>query len=363
MDHSNVFEQADAGGVGSVTVAADRSAVITPVHSQPRRSPEARPAEASVRTLDGLLRAAGFAVDPEGVWPLDGIGAMNHHWRVRIGGRDLVFREYGWPFLPPAPARARREAMVLELLECADVPAPRGLAVSDNALLATFERGRVLGEMPMSEVAVALGDAWYDVGRAWRRVHEIVPPAEVRAGLLGGPQREMAGWYDRVIADVHRYLHAVEHERPELEVDAARVHRLFVAAKGMLEARPVRLLHGDAHLWNVLVDLEADRWTCTAILDWECAEAGDPVWDLVALHLLRRRDVGPTPQAFFDGYGDPGPAAVWALYELLHHLWQAIDVAAWPAPLPSHRAATEYLRALPGRLPRLENQVGPARGS
>jgi cation diffusion facilitator CzcD-associated flavoprotein CzcO/aminoglycoside phosphotransferase (APT) family kinase protein len=218
---------------------------------------------------------------------------MNHHWRVRIQGRDLVLREYGWPFLPPAPARARREAMVLGLLEAAHVPAPRVLAVSDTALLATFERGQVLGEVLMTEAAPALDGAWHDVGRAWRRVHGIVPSGEVRARLLGGPQREVSGWYERVIEDVHRHLHAVEHKRPELEVDVARVSRLFVAAKELLEARPVRLLHGDAHLWNVLVDLEAGRWRCTAILDWECAEAGDPVWDLVGLHLLHRRDVGP----------------------------------------------------------------------
>ena len=350
MEDSNALEQVGAGSVE-----------LAPVHSQPRRPPTARPSEASLRTLRDLLRDAGFTADPEGVWALEGIGAMNHHWRVQIQGRDLVLREYGWPFLPPAPARARREAMVLELLEAADVPAPRALAVSDTALLATFVRGQVLGELPTPDVAAALDDAWHDVGRAWRRVHGIVPPTEVRARLLGGPQREVAGWYDRVIADAHRYLHAVEHQRPELEVDVARVARLFASARAVLEARPIRLLHGDAHLWNVLVDLEAGHWTCTAILDWECAEAGDPVWDLVALHLLRRRDVGATPRAFFDGYGDPGPAVVWALYELLHHLWQAIDVEAWRTPLPSHRAATGYLRGLPDRLRHLEAQIGPSR--
>ena len=348
MEDSNALERADAGSVE-----------VTPVHSQPRRSPTARPTEASLQTLRALLRDAGLTADPQEVRPLEGIGAMNQHWRVRIQGRDLVLREYGWPFLPPAPARARREAMVLELLEAADVPAPRALAVSDTAMLATFERGQVLGELPAPDAAA--DDAWHDVGRAWRRVHGIVPPAEVLAGLLGGPQREVAGWYDRVIADAHRYLHAVEHQLPELEVDVARVARLFTSARGLLEARPVRLLHGDAHLWNVLVDREADHWRCTAILDWECAEAGDPVWDLVALHLLRRRDVGPTPRAFFDGYGDPGPAVVWALYELLHHLWQAIDVDAWRTPLPSHRAATGYLLDLPDRLQHLEAQIGPSR--
>jgi aminoglycoside phosphotransferase (APT) family kinase protein len=251
--------------------------------------------------------------------------------------------------------------VVLGLLEDAQVPAPRALAVSDAALLATFERGHVLGEVSASVDAGGFDRAWRHTGQAWRRVHEIAPSNDVLAMLLGGPQREVNSWYERVIADVHRYLHAVGHKRPELEVDADRVHRAFTAARGLLEARPVRLLHGDAHLWNVLVDLEAGAWTCTAILDWECAEAGDPVWDLVAFHLLRRRDVGPTPRAFFDGYGDPGPPTVWALYELLHHLWQAIDVDAWPAPLPSHQAADDYLRDLPDRLQWLEQQARPSR--
>jgi aminoglycoside phosphotransferase (APT) family kinase protein len=126
---------------------------VAPLHAQPRRSPTARPDEASLRTLRRLLRDAGLTGEAEAVWPLDGIGAMNRHWRVRIQGRDLVLREYGWPFLPPAPARARREAMVLGLLEAADVPAPRALAVSDTALLATFERGQVLGEVMTPEAA------------------------------------------------------------------------------------------------------------------------------------------------------------------------------------------------------------------
>jgi aminoglycoside phosphotransferase (APT) family kinase protein len=333
------------------------SAAVAPLHAPPRRLPAARPTARSMRTLEGLLQDAGLTGAREGIWPLEGIGAMNRHWRVRVEGRDLVLREYGWPFLPPAPARARREAMVLGLLEAADVPAPRALAVSDTALLATFERGQVLGEVVTP--AATRERLWQDVGRAWRGVHGIVPRGDVLARLLGGPQREVTGWFERVILDVHRYLHAVEHRRPELEVDAARVHRLFTAARGLLEARPVRLLHGDAHLWNVLVDLESDR--CTAILDWECAEAGDPIWDLVGLHVLRRRDVGVIPQSFVEGYGDPGPATVWGLYELLHHLWQAIDVDAWPAPLPSHRAATDYLRDLPDRLGQLEAQLGSSR--
>jgi aminoglycoside phosphotransferase (APT) family kinase protein len=308
----------------------------------------------SARTLQVLLRAAGFAGQPESVRPLEGIGAMNRHWRVHVGGRDLVLREYGWPYLPPAPARARREGAVLDVLEAAGVPAPRALAVTDGALLETFEPGEVLGEVLARNGSADLAPAWHEAGRAWRRVHRIEPTEALRSMLAGGPQRRADTWYERVLTDTEAHLRAVGERRPDLEVDAARVRRLLSSARVLLEDRPVRLLHGDAHLWNVLVDRRAGRWTCASILDWELAEVGDPVWDLVGFHLLRRRDVGPTPDAFFDGYGDPGPPVVWGLYELVLHLWQAIDVAAWPVPLPSHRAAEEYLADLPIRLRRLE---------
>ena len=143
-------------------------------------------------TLRCLLFVAGIGAEPDWVRPLEGIGAMNRHWRVRVGGRDLVLREYGWPFLPPAPPRARREAAVLDLLEEAGVPAPRALAIGDDALLATFERGEVLGEVVADGRNVPAG-AWRDIGRAWRRVHDIVPTGQLRAALLGGPQREVEG--------------------------------------------------------------------------------------------------------------------------------------------------------------------------
>lgn len=305
-------------------------------------------------TLWRLLADAGLGTSGVVVRRMWGIGRLNRHWRVQVAGRDLVLRDYGWPFLPPAPARAQHEAAVLGLLEDAQVPAPRVLAIADEALLVTFEQGRVLGELAPDELAAGVGDVWADVGRAWRGVHRIVPDTQLRALLLGGPQRRVAGWYERVVTDVEAHLQAVDERRPGLEVDAERVRRLFALARQLLESRPERLLHGDAHLWNILVDHQRGRWVCTAILDWEAAEVGDPMWDLVGLDLLRRRDIGPTPSAFFEAYGSRVPDLVRGLYELVFHLWQAVDVDAWSTPLPSHRAAETYLADLPAHLTRLE---------
>lgn len=51
-----------------------------------------------------------------------------------------------------------------------------------------------------------------------------------------------------------------------------------------LTSRPYRLLHGDLHRENFIVDLTGNVWT----IDWELARIGDPVYDLAThLHLMR----------------------------------------------------------------------------
>lgn len=313
-------------------------------------------AEHPRKTLQALLATAGLPQDPDAVEQLAGQGALNRHWRVAVAGRALVLREYHWPFPPPAPDRAHHEATVLDLLETEEVPAPRLLAEGDDALLVTFEPGQLLGDLA-GDPAADLDVAWQQTGRALRAVHEVVPPSHLYDLLAGGPQRRPLPWHERVVADVDAHLAAMLETRPDLEVDVDRVRRLFHEARGLLQARPLRLLHGDAQPWNVLVDHTDGRWVCSAILDWEFTELGDPLWDLVRFNRLRRHPVGPSPTAFFEGYCDSGPTEVWELYELALHLWQAVDVHAWAQPLPSHRIADEYLTDLPTYLARLEEAV------
>lgn len=314
-------------------------------------------ADPAGETLRRLLRVAGLPETPDAVEPLAGPGALNRHWRVAVAGRELVLREYHWPFPPPAPDRTRHEAAVLELLASTDVPAPRVVGADRDALLLTLEPGQLLGDLA-SEPPADLDAAWRRTGRALRAVHEIVPPADLRGLLSGGPQRAPMSWDERVLADVDTHLAALVEQRPRIDVDDDRVRRLFEDARELLADRPLRLLHGDAQPWNVLVDRGGGRWACTALLDWEFAELGDPLWDLVRFDRLRRRSLPPSPAAFFDGYGDTGPAPVWELYELALHLWQAVDVDGWPQPLASHRLADEYLAGLPARLERLEGALG-----
>ena len=37
---------------------------------------------------------------------------------------------------------------------------------------------------------------------------------------------------------------------------------------------------------------------------WEYAWVGGPVWDLVRMDLFRTKSIDPTPNTFFEGYGN-----------------------------------------------------------
>ncbi len=67
-----------------------------------------------------------------------------------------------------------------------------------------------------------------------------------------------------------------------------------------------RLVHGDFRKQNVLVRPKGNAWTVAAILDWECAFAGSPMFD-VAVFLRYERPEQPVAEpAFTRGFLDGG---------------------------------------------------------
>jgi aminoglycoside phosphotransferase (APT) family kinase protein len=290
---------------------------------------------------------------------------INDHRLVEVEGREpLVLRRYGWPFAEDAPERAEREARVLELAAGSGIPAPRVIAATDEAILVTHESGRLLAHLARDPTADA-GDAWREVGRVVRRLHGLLVPPELADVLRGGPRRDPTDWATHVIAGVAEDLAVLTRHRRDLAVDDDRVRDLFDRARPLLDERPEALLHGDLHPWNVLLEHDRDRWACSALLDWEFAELGDPLADLVRFDLLRDEDIGPTPRAFHDGYGPISRDPVRELYEIAFHVWMAGDVINWPVRRPSHDAAERYVRTqLEADLSRLEAELsdGPTAG-
>jgi hygromycin-B 7''-O-kinase len=90
-------------------------------------------------------------------------------------------------------------------------------------------------------------------------------------------------------------------------------------------AQPYRLIHGDAHPQNLLIDPNTKR--LNAILDWGDAAWADPATEFAKLPLR-------AVPAFLEGYTD-GDDVTWAARILWHHLHWAIG--RFPSP-PESRA-------------------------
>ena len=92
------------------------------------------------------------------------------------------------------------------------------------------------------------------------------------------------------------------------EALAERVRRLVACRASQLQSvmKERRLVHGDFRKQNVLVRPDGNVWTVSAILDWECAFTGSPMYD-VALFLRYELPERPVAEPSFSrGFLDGG---------------------------------------------------------
>jgi aminoglycoside phosphotransferase (APT) family kinase protein len=116
--------------------------------------------------------------------------------------------------------------------------------------------------------------------------HERVPGHLRHAGPVRGD--DSGGFLARLIAHTDDHVHRPHRAEFGALFDAFGVAETalgaFAARVPALTARPYRLLHGDLHRENLIVDRAGDLWT----IDWELARIGDPVYELAThLHLMR----------------------------------------------------------------------------
>jgi hypothetical protein len=194
-----------------------------------------------------------------------------------------------------------------------------------------------------------------------RRAHAIAYPAGTYGVIVGEqtqPFAEVAGeadswaeeapsWGSCQVRMLWNHFHQHVKHKPELAHFGSELRDLLAAALPFLNRTPPTLLHNDPHPWNVLVRADGDHWGCAAWLDWEYAWVGDPNWDLVRMDLFRRQPIGPTPEAFWEGYGRAPAEPERSVYILHIFLWMANQYLHGDRQLlPTYEAALAYVQQL-----------------
>jgi aminoglycoside phosphotransferase (APT) family kinase protein len=245
-----------------------------------------RPAEQTVAQdwdrLGNWLARQDLALDRDVAPQQFSGGLANLNYLISVGGVPAVLRRP-----PPGPAAEgandmARESRVLSRLADHYPLAPRSLAFCDDVdvigaqfqLLEYRDGTAIGGHLPDSlagrpdapdRLTAALIAAMTDLHR--------LDPADVGLGDLGRPEgflrRQVEGWARR--ADAAYY------GEPPSAVPAI-VERLGSTVPTTSE---VALLHCDLKFDNILVDL--DQLEPVAVVDWDMATRGDPLFDLAVL--------------------------------------------------------------------------------
>jgi aminoglycoside phosphotransferase (APT) family kinase protein len=245
-----------------------------------------RPAEQTVAQdwarLDDWLASQGHTLD-QGVAPKQFSGGLaNLNYLISVDGAPAVLRRP-----PPGPAAEgandmARESRVLSRLADHYPLAPRSLAFCDDLdvigaqfqLLEYRDGTAIGGHLPdsldgRSEAPDRLTGALI---AAMTDLHRL-DPADVGLGDLGRPEgflrRQVDGWARRADA-------AYDGDPPGAV--GAIVERLRSSVPATSE---VALLHCDLKFDNILVDL--DQLEPVAVVDWDMATRGDPLFDLAVL--------------------------------------------------------------------------------
>jgi aminoglycoside phosphotransferase (APT) family kinase protein len=206
-------------------------------------------------------------------------GRSNLTYLVSGGGRTWVLRRPPLGHVLPTAHDMAREFRVLDALKNTDVPAPRPIALCDDATVNDMPF-YVMEYRPGIVLADDIPPGYADREEDRRRVGEVMVDTLVRlhavdyeaVGLadFGRPQ----GYIER---QVRRWAEQWERSKtgplPEIDVLRERLRNALPASP------PPTIVHGDYRLGNIALDPH-DPGRIAAIFDWEMATLGDPLADL-----------------------------------------------------------------------------------
>ncbi|WP_439514376.1 phosphotransferase family protein [Oceanibaculum nanhaiense] len=224
-------------------------------------------------------------------------GFGNVNYLLSVGGAKTVLRRPPLGPIPPGGNDMKREHTVLSVLWQAYPYAPKGIhfcgdesVIGAPFQLIEYREGLVIGaEMPPElagkpEIGAKLGG---ELVRLMAEFHAVDSEA-IGLGQFGKPEgfleRTLAGW-------VKRCRLAMEGPAPHQPTKA------FAELVAWLEGQKVppsavTLLHNDFKLDNVI--LNPETLDPIAVLDWDMATRGDPLFDL-AIMLAYWTEAGDPP--------------------------------------------------------------------
>jgi aminoglycoside phosphotransferase (APT) family kinase protein len=186
------------------------------------------------------------------------------------GKRDRwVVRQYGAADLHADPHIAAHEFQLLQWVQARGVPVPTPHAFDESGTILPSPYGVIEFMEGQTDFAPTDLDATvHQLATHLARIHAL-PDAEAALGFL--PRR----------AATYRHLVATLPDRLDEGLSEALVRATLESVGDMVPRNPIRLLHGDYWLGNVL-------WRdgqLVALLDWEDAALGDPLADVANARL------------------------------------------------------------------------------
>ena len=220
-------------------------------------------------------------------------GQSNPTYLLETPGRRLVLRRKPPGKLLPSAHAVDREYRVLEALARQGFPVatPRHYCADESVIgtpfyLMDFVEGRVFWEPGMPDSDAAERAAVYDAMNATlARLHSF-EPAAIGLGDFGRGENYVARQVDRW---------SKQYRASQTEEIAAMEHLIAWLPAHLPPPAPVRLVHGDYRLDNLIVAPTLPspasgggkgRGLVLAVLDWELSTLGDPLADF-AYHLMQ----------------------------------------------------------------------------
>jgi aminoglycoside phosphotransferase (APT) family kinase protein len=222
-------------------------------------------------------------------------GQSNPTYLIETPGRRYVLRRKPPGKLLPSAHAVDREFRVITALSAHGFPVARPLHYCEDAsvvgtpfYLMDYVEGRVFWEPDIPDAPAAVRAAIYDsVNSTLARLHSFDPAA---LGLADFGRGE--NYVARQVERWSRQYRASETEQIE------DMERLIAWLPGHLPPpAPVRLVHGDFRLDNVIVAPSSPE--VVAVLDWELSTLGDPLADFA--YYLMAWDMPPSPSGV--GFG------------------------------------------------------------